>query len=65
MGNRVSPEASAERLERIKAMFRKALGRELTAEEQRYLGLASTAESTEEVGAPKQDAEPFKRAKSA
>ena len=65
MGNRVSSEVSAERLERIKEMFRKALGRELTGEEQRYLGLASTAETTEEVEAPKQEAERFKRAKSA
>ena len=58
---------SEERVKRLKEMFRKALRRELTAEEQRYLGLAAAADSAEQVERADQEAEaqPFKRAKSA
>ena len=66
MGKGVPPPDS-ERLDRIRDMFRKALGRELTAEEQRYLGFAAAADSAEQVERADQEAEaqPFKRAKSA
>jgi len=49
MSRILSITISAEHVNRIKEMFRKALGRDLTPEEERYLGI-SPGSSTDSAG---------------
>jgi len=61
----MSKVLSEEHVNRIRVMFRKTLGRDLSAEEQRYLGLSSGVISIDDLELSQSDDNKLKTAKSA